>query len=183
MKKTISTFVFLLMSIAISAQPPAPQDVVAASKGQLPSLPTVAPAQQNVVPGLFLDNIGYEKNSYLGSYKWEATLTFGEFGGTDESIMAYYAIQKKNADDGWDRVTVLASNAVAYDTYEPGIYRLQYLDGDLIGKVTNEVVVEFPAGNCISKYHSWWRSDYEDPLVGIDVLGTLNVYVTNHTLA
>ena len=182
--KKITSFLFLmLMATGIaSAQPPAPQDVVAASKGQLPTtLPTVPPAQENVVPGLWLDNIGYEHNSYSSSYKWTATLTFGEYGYTYEAIMAYYAIEKKNANGGWDRVATLASNSVGYDVYDSGTYRLHYLDGDLIGKVTNEVVVEFPAGNCISKYHSWWRSDYEDPLVGIDVLGTLNVYVTNHT--
>lgn len=184
MKKLTSILFLMLMATGLaSAQPPVPEAVDPGSKGQLPTLPTVA-SQSGVYPGLWLGNVGYDFNAFTGSYRWRADFSFeGEyFDFDDEPIADYYDFQKKNSDGGWDIVATLASNAVGYDVYNSGIYRLRYRAGKLAGKVSNEVSVDFPGGGtCISRYSSWWRQNYEDtPLVGEDVLGDLAVNVTSH---
>ena len=186
MKKTLLIIALVLTgAMTALAQPPSPQPVEEpGSMGQLPAFPTIAPAQENVVPALLIDNIGYSVSAG-NSYRWCATLTYGHYADATETAEAYYALLKKNSNGGWSRIATLASNSVAYEVDDPGTYKMQYLKGEFQGKYTNEVEVSFPSsGNCISKYTSWWRSDYDEyGLVGNDIVGTINVFVTNYDYA
>ena len=162
----------MMTAMTAMAQPPM-VNVEPGSKGQLPTnFPTIAPAQEGVIPALALEDIGFNSNTW-DNYEWVARLAIS-FDNTIFGDHVPSVLQMKSGEKWETVVENLDSYTSAVDVWSTGTYRLLFEGGE----VSNEVKVAFPTGTAFSKCTSWWREHNEFvAIVGKEVLGTFDVSV------